>query len=355
MEKIQYSCIFFHAIILASILLVSRGVNTKENNCTQKIGSSYSKLFVFGDSYADTGNLGKLDREFTHSWYDPYGITFPGKPIGRFSNGRVLTDFVASFIGIKSPVPYKVRKAGPNVLQHGMNFAVGGSGVFDTGSFQRNLSIQIDLLKQQIDLGFYSACDLEMSVGLMAVSGNDYSYVAARDNNTSAALDYVPLVVKQMKADIKRILSLGITKLIVTNLHPLGCTPYLSRALNFTDCDALANIGVLIHNTALKNMLNQLDNTTNSRILLLDLNDPFYNIVSQVNGVRRFENARRPCCEGFTKDNYCGEQDEKGNKKYALCANRDEHFYWDDVHPTQAGWTAVSESIRPIISRFLFQ
>uniref|UniRef100_A0A453GZW1 GDSL esterase/lipase n=1 Tax=Aegilops tauschii subsp. strangulata TaxID=200361 RepID=A0A453GZW1_AEGTS len=52
------------------------------------------QLWVFGDSYADTGNLGNLGRELTHAWYDPYGKTFPRRPAGRFSDGRVLTDFV---------------------------------------------------------------------------------------------------------------------------------------------------------------------------------------------------------------------------------------------------------------------
>lgn len=50
-----------------------------------------SKLFVFGDSYADTGNYRK---SIASSWKVPYGITFPGKPAGRFSDGRVLTDYV---------------------------------------------------------------------------------------------------------------------------------------------------------------------------------------------------------------------------------------------------------------------
>ena len=50
-----------------------------------------TKLFVFGDSYSDTGNNRKSEAS---SWKYPYGITFPGKPTGRFSDGRVLTDFL---------------------------------------------------------------------------------------------------------------------------------------------------------------------------------------------------------------------------------------------------------------------
>lgn len=53
------------------------------------------KLFVFGDSYSDTGNTGIAA---SRSWKPPYGMTFPGKPCGRFSNGRVLTDYVGQFL-----------------------------------------------------------------------------------------------------------------------------------------------------------------------------------------------------------------------------------------------------------------
>lgn len=49
------------------------------------------KLFVFGDSYVDTGNWPK---SMSSSWKEPYGYTYPGYPSGRFSDGLVLTDFI---------------------------------------------------------------------------------------------------------------------------------------------------------------------------------------------------------------------------------------------------------------------
>jgi len=50
------------------------------------------QLYVFGDSYADTGNLPKsnLSRE-SRQWYKPYGTSSPS---GRFSNRFVQSDFV---------------------------------------------------------------------------------------------------------------------------------------------------------------------------------------------------------------------------------------------------------------------
>ncbi|CAH2057573.1 unnamed protein product [Thlaspi arvense] len=56
-------------------------------------GFQPKRIFVFGDSYADTGNNRK---SVAKSWKVPYGITFPGKPAGRFSDGRVLTDYLGA-------------------------------------------------------------------------------------------------------------------------------------------------------------------------------------------------------------------------------------------------------------------
>jgi len=49
------------------------------------------KLFVFGDSYVDTGNSVN-----SISFKPPSGITFPGTPAGRFSDGCVLTDYIGT-------------------------------------------------------------------------------------------------------------------------------------------------------------------------------------------------------------------------------------------------------------------
>lgn len=65
--------------------------NLHENH--QRYSFRPTKLFVFGDSYADTGNVKK---SLANSWKEPYGSTFPGKPAGRFSDGRILTDYLGT-------------------------------------------------------------------------------------------------------------------------------------------------------------------------------------------------------------------------------------------------------------------
>ncbi len=50
-------------------------------------------FFAFGDSYADTGNSPKSGPNEGTGWLYPYGITWPQYPDGRFSDGKVESDF----------------------------------------------------------------------------------------------------------------------------------------------------------------------------------------------------------------------------------------------------------------------
>ncbi|KAF2599609.1 hypothetical protein F2Q68_00007038, partial [Brassica cretica] len=51
------------------------GVESSSSNHHHHHLSGPKKLFVFGDSYADTGNIKKPHAV---SWRVPYGTTFPG-------------------------------------------------------------------------------------------------------------------------------------------------------------------------------------------------------------------------------------------------------------------------------------
>ncbi|KAI4998835.1 hypothetical protein ZWY2020_054177 [Hordeum vulgare] len=319
------------------------------------------QLWVFGDSYADTGNLGNLGRELTHAWYDPYGNTFPRRPAGRFSDGRVLTDFVAKALGMRTPVAYKARRrASPEALARGMNFAVGGAGVLDTGNFQRNISAQIDLFQDMHRRRQRTGCGgIGRRTALVVVSGNDYAYAAAdKDNGTSAAIAYIPTVVRELREQLRRLRGeAGMRRVVVTNLHPMGCTPVFTRPLNYTGCDPLANAGAAQHNAALRSVLATLD-PNNRTFLLLDVHTPFAAFLlndddNDDKSDKRFASTLRPCCESFRPDGYCGEEDENGTRQYTLCDDPGRFFYWDDVHPTQAAWAAVARTFRAAVKSFL--
>jgi hypothetical protein len=57
---------------------------------------SFTSLFALGDSYIDAGNFVTMATPVAPVWVDkpPYGMTFFERPTGRFSDGRVIVDFV---------------------------------------------------------------------------------------------------------------------------------------------------------------------------------------------------------------------------------------------------------------------
>lgn len=54
----------------------------------------FTAMYVFGDSLSDPGNSLYFHTTATKSNYFPYGIDFPDGPTGRFSNGKIIVDFL---------------------------------------------------------------------------------------------------------------------------------------------------------------------------------------------------------------------------------------------------------------------
>ncbi|KAK4478597.1 hypothetical protein RD792_014085 [Penstemon davidsonii] len=337
-----------------------------EKNEVSEYYSRPTKLFVFGDSYADTGNLRK---SLASSWKQPYGLTFPGKPAGRFSDGRVLTDYFAKFFGLKSPIAYTLMKMGGNnnnKVRNGMNFAFGGSGVFDaSGNSSPNMSTQIDFFKKLIMIKInesntiYTKRDLKSSVVLVTLVGNDYAAYTARPDATAQGLrSFIPLVVNQLAANLKRIKEMGACKIVVTALQPLGCLPQMTQLSSFKQCNATQNLVVNYHNLLLQQAVSKLNNETkhiHHSIFILDLFDSFTTVLNQkgdYQGDLKFETPLKPCCMGISRGYSCGSVDGNGTKMYTVCSDPKSSFFWDALHPTQAGWRAVYMVLKSSLEQF---
>ncbi|KAL7195844.1 hypothetical protein ACSBR1_035973 [Camellia fascicularis] len=321
------------------------------NQCVQ--GSSYhhhyqlrhglygfqpTKLFVFGDSYADTGNTRIKNSS---SWKFPYGITFPGKPTGRFSSGRVLTDYIAKSLGLKTPIAYRWTNYAPDHVQYGINFAYGGTGVFKTLLPGPNMTTQIDIFQSLINNGsrIYNTSDLQSSLALVTLAGNDYSAYIAKGGSQPDLETFINLVVNQLKTNLERIHGMGVKKVAVAALQPLGCLPHRTIENSFQQCNDTDNNAATYHNRLLTEAVANLNNGTNdSPFVILDLYDSFISVLQNKSGSVKFETPLKPCCLGISSEYSCGDIDDKGEKLYTVCENPENAFFWDMYHPTQAGW-----------------
>ncbi|KAF3559528.1 hypothetical protein F2Q69_00017719 [Brassica cretica] len=87
-------------------------------------------LYAFGDSTVDSGNNNYIPTLF-QSNHPPYGRSFPAKlSTGRFSDGKLATDFIASSLGLID-------------LLTGVSFASAGGGL-DDGTAMMSLTLTMD-------------------------------------------------------------------------------------------------------------------------------------------------------------------------------------------------------------------
>ncbi|KAD5508469.1 hypothetical protein R6Q59_030948 [Mikania micrantha] len=316
------------------------------------VGFRPKKLFVFGDSYSDTGNN---PISLASSWKTPYGVTFPGKPTGRYSDGRVLTDYIARFMGIKSPLPYRFRKYALGKLQYGLNFAFGGTGVFDTGNLQPNMTTQIGFLQGLIKDKVYSKWDLKESLALVTVSGNDYGAFTSSGGSDQDLPSFISRVVNQMSIDLKQIHDIGVQRVLVTTLQPIGCLPRQTVLSSYQQCNENQNSAASFHNQLLQQAVTRLNNDTKqSTFLVLDLFSSFNTVLNSKTystGNSKSDTPLKPCCVATSSGAGCGSLDENGKKLYTVCKEPESTFFWDTVHPTQAGWRAVYLALRSSLDR----
>ena len=97
-------------------------------------------------------------------------------------------------------------------------------------------------------------------------------------------MKYIKNVTDHLKSELKRIHELGVKKVAVTNLSPLGCTPLGAKDHRYKECDKDRSDAVIVHNKNLNEVVAQLGrarNSSQSEFLVLDLHCAFMSIINQ--------------------------------------------------------------------------
>lgn len=99
--------------------------------------STFRKIYAFGDSFTDTGNTKTIAGvgAYLSASNPPYGRTFFHHPTNRFSDGRLVIDFLTETLSLPYLPPYLQKEADRS---HGVNFAVAGSTAIEHSFYVRN-------------------------------------------------------------------------------------------------------------------------------------------------------------------------------------------------------------------------
>ncbi|KAL7000010.1 hypothetical protein U1Q18_001160 [Sarracenia purpurea var. burkii] len=294
MERVRIPLLLLIQIILT--LLVINGAEGK-----------VPAIIVFGDSSVDAGNNNFIPT-IARSNFAPYGRDyFGGRPTGRFSNGRVPTDFISQAFGLRPTVPAYLDPA-YNISDFavGVTFASAGTGYDNATSDVLSvipLWKEVENYKEyqkklRAYLGDKKANEtLSEALYLTSMGTNDFleNYYTLRGRRSQYNVDqYQSFLIGIARNFVKTLYGLGARKISLGGLPPMGCLP-LERATNFRNgnkCVESYNIVALSFNDKLRGLVEELNKQLPGVAVVLS--NPYYVMLSMV---------RRPSSYGkFNKE-----------------------------------------------------
>ncbi|KAI5074261.1 hypothetical protein GOP47_0010222 [Adiantum capillus-veneris] len=323
-----------------------------------QIMGAYPALFIFGDSLSDTGNAALEALPYAmKTTHLPYGETFPGWPSGRFSDGHLLVDLLATHFDLPLPNPFLNASAD---FVGGVNFAVAGSTALNPSCLTSlkvksltNLSLDV-----QISWHLKFKAEVESSIGLLKGSpteaafaealyviesgGNDYVY-AYSAGYTPSFINFtlIPLVVQKIQSAVNTLISNGARNFLFVTITPLGCLPALLSRYNGTKdsigCLEEYNQASFLHGAHLQTMVETLRiSYPNDTFLLMDFYGA-YKYVQNHNEEFGFVKSLEACCGAGDDYPYNYNADDECNENSAsLCSDPTAYISWDGVHFTDA-------------------
>ncbi|KAJ4771054.1 GDSL esterase/lipase [Rhynchospora pubera] len=344
-------------IILTTILL---------NSACLTVGC-YSRIFSFGDSLTDTGNYLQIFGNVSGNSAArlPYGETYFHRPTGRFSDGRIIVDFIAQEFGLPFVPPYLGGKS-RDFFRHGANFAVAGATALNHSIFKKMgvpvntrvgfLDVQVEWFKKLLSmLCPKSDCREIMENALFLVGemgANDYGTLFTAKVPFTEIKKIVPGIIGTIASAIENLINLGAKTLVIPGIFPLGCcpaflTPFQTKRMedydSTTGCLLWLNEFSEYHDQLLLVEIDKLrDLYRNVSIVYADYYRAYISIMQSPtqHGMKETVVA---CCGGGGPYNFASSQD-CGDDGSRLCQEPSEYVSWDGRHLTDAAYKIMAKS-----------
>ncbi|CAL2254815.1 unnamed protein product [Prunus armeniaca] len=329
------------------------------------VSAKVPAIIVFGDSTVDAGNNNQIST-ILKSDFQPYGRDFfGGQPTGRFSNGRVPTDFISEAFKIKPTIPayldptYTIKD-----FATGVCFASAGTGYDNATSDVLSvipLWKELEYYKKyQKDLRSYLGNDkanevLGEALYLISIGTNDFVenyYVFKRRSSQFSIEEYQNFLAGIAGNFITELYQLGARKMSISGLPPMGCLP-LERTKNIlsgSDCIEEYNDVARIFNEKLQGLTEKLSKKlVRIQLVLLNPYDILLEII-QNPATFGFEDAATACCgTGLFEMSYMC------NKITPFtCPDANKYVFWDSFHPTEKTNAIIADHVfKNFLAQFL--
>ncbi|KVI06255.1 hypothetical protein Ccrd_015390 [Cynara cardunculus var. scolymus] len=306
----------------------------------------FKKIYAFGDSYTDTGNTASASgpNAFTYVSNLPYGRTFFHHPTNRYSDGRLVIDFVAESLSLPYVPPYHNRKADTSF---GVNYAVAGSTAIPYGFFvKNNLTLDIQPQTLQTQLAWFSK----------TLEGHKCKNTKSTPNECKAVFGDALIWVGEIGANdyaytvgSSALLNKGAKYVVVEGLPTTGCLTLSMALASESDRDDMGCVGSLNkqsydHNTILQTKIQDLRKKYPQTVIVYaDYWNAYRSVIKNAPRLG-FKELYKVCCgSGGSPYNFdilatCGSQSSSS------CQDPGQYINWDGVHLTEAMNKVVYES-----------
>ncbi|BAT87164.1 hypothetical protein VIGAN_05050700 [Vigna angularis var. angularis] len=315
---------------------------------------SFTYIFSFGDSLADTGNF-YFERPSHHCFQPPYGETFFHHVSGRCSDGRLIIDFIAESLGLPLVKAYMEKKN----AEGGTNFAVSGATALEASFFEErgfsiqtnnSLTVQLNWFKELLPSLCNNSSDCSEVFGnslfLMGeIGGNDFNFPLFRQKNIAEIRTYVPYVINAITSAIHELIDAGARTLIVPGNLPIGCSVIYLRIYETLDKEQYDQSGCL---KWLNEFAEYYNHELQSELDKLRTLHPHANIIyaDYYNAALRL--YRDPTKFGFMSINCCcGKGDPYnfcGTESFNVCDDPSKYIGWDGLHLTEAAYKLIAQA-----------
>ncbi|KAJ9690562.1 hypothetical protein PVL29_012954 [Vitis rotundifolia] len=325
---------------------------------------SVSAVLVFGDSTVDPGNNNYIQTPF-RSNFPPYGRDFENQePTGRFTDGRLATDFIASYVGLKEYVPpYLDPTLSLEELMTGVSFASAGSG-FDplTPRISNTIEIpkQVEYFKEyrkrlELAIGKERTDNLiKKAIFVISAGTNDlvvnyFTLPVRRKSYTISG--YQHFLMQQVEQLIQNLWDQGARRIAFVGLPPIGCLPVVitlnsDNAFLQRGCIEELSLVAKDYNSKLQNKLKAIQKNLahlGSKIFYIDIYGPVTNMIRGYDKFG-FEEVTNGCCgSGIVEASFLC------NPNSYVCPDASKYVFWDSIHPTEKTYYIVFKALRHVV------
>ncbi|KAL8524939.1 hypothetical protein ACS0TY_014528 [Phlomoides rotata] len=333
---------------------------------TNSASRCFESIISFGDSLDDTGNQVLLypSPPPEDAARSPFGRTFFHHPTGRYTDGRVVLDFLAQSFGLPLVPPYLGgEKCGRN-FSEGVNFAVAGAAALDYEFYEKmgvyitqkneSLGIQWDWFKRFLSTISDSRKFLEKSLIVMGeIGANDYFSLVHLGRSLEDAHSLAPSVINFIGSKIQDIIDLGALTILVPGIPLRGCIPslvakYSNNRTTDKDYEKLGCVDWLnelsrYHNELLQQELNRIQ-TLNPHVSIIYAD--YYNNMKRIYvspDEFGFKQVFRACCGAGGGPYNFDVTTPCGVPPATCCDDPSSYVSWEGNHFTEAVYKVMAQ------------